>query len=594
LTASDVLTEYETRLRQFDAASAPQHFRNLGTIVILCAALSLFFVLGSNALRRRGSFLWPVLPVPVVVLAGRTLVARRGARYRAWRLKCFYQRAIQRVDGSWIESGEQDEGLADPQHVYAADLNLFGEGSLFRLLCVARTSVGRESLAGYLLKPPSLGETRLRQDAVRELRDNFPLREKIAELGEFEFLGSRRNTFEEWLDRPGFAAPQPFPILMLASSVLLASISLWGFATHRWPHLTVAVYSLIAAHAVIGWYCRARVNQTLEAAGPLLVEMRVLCDGLALLEAEPFQSLKLRDLVEQLQGASSKMRTLERLLKEVQQRDKEWFYLPSRVLLVGTQLSTSIEMWRRKHGDALRGWLQAWGEFEALNAVGTYSYENPENVFPEFADGEACFEAKGLAHPLLPRDSCIANDVDLNRQVPFYVVSGSNMSGKSTLLRAIGLNTVLACAGAPVRATSLRMSGLSVYASISLVDSPLNGRSKFFVEVERLRRAIESAVEDRPVLFLVDEIFSGTNSRDRRIAAEAVVRALIERGGIGALSTHDSALTEIADAPGLRGANVHMGSSDAGDPLAFDYRLKPGVTTESNALAIARMAGVPV
>jgi DNA mismatch repair ATPase MutS len=152
----------------------------------------------------------------------------------------------------------------------------------------------------------------------------------------------------------------------------------------------------------------------------------------------------------------------------------------------------------------------------------------------------------------------------------------------------------LAFAGAPVRTRALRLSELSVFASLSIVDSLLNGKSKFLAEVDRLRQAIESAARNRPVLFLVDEIFSGTNSRDRHIAAEAVVSTLVNRGGIGALSPHDLALTEIAGAPGMNGVNVHMGSRAEGDPMDFDYRLKPGVTTETNALAIARMAGVPV
>jgi DNA mismatch repair ATPase MutS len=189
----------------------------------------------------------------------------------------------------------------------------------------------------------------------------------------------------------------------------------------------------------------------------------------------------------------------------------------------------------------------------------------------------------------------VLNDVELNQESRFYVLSGSNMSGKSTLLRAIGLNAVLAFAGAPVRAQALRLSsGLSVFASIAVVDSLLNGKSKFQAEVDRLRQTIEFALHDRPVLFLVDEIFSGTNSRDRRVAAEAIVRTLVGRGAIGVLSTHDLALTEIAATDGLPGLNVHMGSRDGIDPMEFDYRLKPGVTQESNALAIARMSGVPV
>jgi DNA mismatch repair ATPase MutS len=168
------------------------------------------------------------------------------------------------------------------------------------------------------------------------------------------------------------------------------------------------------------------------------------------------------------------------------------------------------------------------------------------------------------------------------------------MSGKTTLLRAIGLNAVLAFAGAPVCARVLRLSRLSVCASLSVVDSLLNGKSKFMAEVDRLRQILEAAIRDVPVLFLIDEIFGGTNSRDRRAAAEAVVRTLVNRGAIGALSTHDLALSEIADLEELGGVNVHTGSRDGRDPMDFDYRLKPGVTNEANALAIARMAGVPV
>jgi DNA mismatch repair ATPase MutS len=198
-----------------------------------------------------------------------------------------------------------------------------------------------------------------------------------------------------------------------------------------------------------------------------------------------------------------------------------------------------------------------------------------------------------MSHPLMQSDSCVANDVDLNANTRFYMVSGSNMSGKSTLLRAIGLNAVLAFAGAPVRAVRLRLSHLAIFASISTVDSLRSGKSKFFAEVDRLRLMIEAAQQNRFVLCVIDEIFSGTNSRDRRAAAHAVIRTLVERGAIGALSTHDLSLCDIADLEGLRGINVHMGSREGGGPLDFDYRLKPGVSNEANALEIARMAGVP-
>jgi DNA mismatch repair ATPase MutS len=332
----------------------------------------------------------------------------------------------------------------------------------------------------------------------------------------------------------------------------------------------------------------------LDCLRPVAVETRVLQEGLQLLERTQFQSAKLRLLSGQVRKGSASIRKLQLLLETLAERDKEWFYAVGRLLLIGTQLCGAAERWRRQHGQSLRVWLDAWAEFEALNALAGYSYENPDNTFPEFRNGKACFNAKGIGHPLLPATSCVVNDVELNQESPFYVVSGSNMSGKSTLLRSIGLNAVLAFAGAPVRASALQLSGLSIFASLSIVDSLLNGKSKFLAAVERLRQAIKSAVENRPVLFLVDEILSGTNSRDRRIAAEAVVRTLVNRGAIGALSTHDLALTEIASSEGMCGVNVHMCSKNERDPMDFDYLLKLGVTREANALAIARMAGVPV
>lgn len=288
------------------------------------------------------------------------------------------------------------------------------------------------------------------------------------------------------------------------------------------------------------------------------------------------------------------IRKLERLIRALNECDKEWFSLLSRVLLVRTQLCMAIERWRAQNAESLKVWIDAWAEFEALSALACYAYENPENCFPELISDDAVFAAHSLGHPLLPERTCVRNDVEFDEATRFYLISGSNMAGKSTLLRAIGINAVLAYTGAPVRARSLRLSLFSICASLSIVDSLLNGKSKFLAEVERIRQGIETSIKKGNVLFLIDEILSGTNSRDRRIAAESVVRTLIQHGAVGALSTHDLALTEIAELKDLYGANVHMGSSDSADPMKFDYLLKPGITMEANALAIARLAGVPV
>jgi hypothetical protein len=591
VTIQEIVIQYEGRILELQSAIAHLRWPHALAAGMLAIALGLFLLLSLYAFRGQVSFLWSSLPILMVAASARRLRKSRQSEARLWRLKRFYQRALQRVQGKWAGSGITGEEFSDPGHVYASDLNVVGKGSLFELLCITRTSIGRCGLADYLLKSPPVEETLLRQEAVRELRCRVDLREKLATLGEFEFLESQRDTFDNWLNSPGLSFAHPLPAIAAITSALLAGIVAAGLlGIIAWTNVALWIFPLVGFHSAVGLVFRSRVNRMADWLRPVSIETGVLRDGLLLVETEQFQSAKLRQLSGQVRNASLSIRSLERLLRALELRNRDpWLYGPSLALLAGTQLCMAVEQWRRKHGQSLTIWLEAWAQFEALNALAAYGYENPDNAFPEFAGNETCFDAQEMGHPLLPPASCVANDIELTRGAPFYIISGSNMSGKSTLLGAIGLNAVLAFAGAPVRARALRLSGLSIFTSLSVVDSLLNGKSKFLAEVDRLRQAIESAVPNRPVLFLVDEIFGGTNSRDRRIAADAVVRTLVNRGAIGALSTHDLELTEMAGA-----VNVHMGSRNLGDPLDFDYRLKPGVTKETNALAIARLAGVPV
>jgi ABC-type multidrug transport system fused ATPase/permease subunit len=595
VTVHEVLIQYEGKLRELQTGITQLRLHHSLVTIALVIAIGMFLLLGLYAVRQQMSFLWPSLPIPVAAACARRYRQCRQAGLRMRRLKSFYDRAVRRVQGHWARSGVTGEEFNDPDHVYATDLHIFGPGSLFELLCITRTSVGRRGLANYLREAPVLDETLLRQGAVRELRERADLRERVATLGEFEFFESKWATFEDWLNSPTLSFAGPLPILTVFTSALLAGIVLAGLlGLVSWVNVATWIAPLVAFHSVTGLIFRRRVNRMHDWVRQVSLETQVLREGLHLLEREPFRSTKLRQLADQVRNGYESVWKLERLLRALNERHKDWFYGPSLLLLAGTQLCMAVEQWRKEHGESLKMWLGAWAEFEALNALAAYAFENPDNTFPEFSSGEARFEAQSLGHPLLPRTSCVTNDVELNQTSRFYMVSGSNMSGKSTLLRAIGLNAVLAFAGAPVRASALRLSGLSVFASLSVVDSLLNGKSKFLAEVDRLRQTIESAVENKFVLFLVDEIFGGTNSRDRRIAAEAVVRTLLNRGAIGAVSTHDLALTEIASSEGSCGVNVHMGSRDGCDPMDFDYRLKPGVTKEANALTIARLAGVPV
>ena len=597
MSISDVLSGYEARLTELQAGLRIARLHHSAAVVVLVVTLAFFASLGLSAIRKQMPFWPPFIPGSIAVFAADRYRRYKKTSSRAWRLTRFYERATKRVQDDWLGAGSTGESLNPPGHAYANDLNIFGSGSLFELLWIGRSGIGQRGLAEYLLKPATADATLARQEAIRELRERRDLREKIALLGRYEFQESRWETFAEWLDAPATSFPALLSPVLLATSSVLAIVFLAallsGGTLFPWRSVAGYVLPLLLLHGVLGLIMRKRVTKTIDAASTLSVETRVLREGLEMLEREPFASARLREIAERARNGARSVRALDRMLAALSEANKEWFYLPSLALMLRTQLCVATERWRASNGAALRGWMEAWAEFEALNSLANYAHENPDAEFPELCAGEAEFDAQGIGHPLIPREVCVRSDVELNRGNRFYIVSGSNMAGKSTLLRAIGLNAVLAMAGAPVRARALRMSRLSVCASIAVVDSLLSGKSKFLSEIDRLRQAIEVS-DGEQVLFLVDEILSGTNSRDRRVAVEAVVRTLVGRGAIGAISTHDLALTEIADDAELRGANVHMGSSGKGDPMDFDYLLKPGVTREANALAIARMAGVPV
>jgi DNA mismatch repair ATPase MutS len=241
----------------------------------------------------------------------------------------------------------------------------------------------------------------------------------------------------------------------------------------------------------------------------------------------------------------------------------------------------------------VRRWLAAMGELEALSDLAGYAYEHPDDPFPEVVDEGPRFDGEGLGHPLLPVERSVRNDLRLG-DVRLMIVSGSNMSGKSTLLRTVGVNAVLALAGAPVRATRLRLSPLAVGACMRVQDSLQEGLSHFYAEIKRLRQLVDLGGGPLPLLFLLDEVLHGTNSHDRRIGAAALIRGLVDAGGVGLVTTHDLALAQIAEELGPRAANVHFEDHLEGEKIVFDYRLRPGVVRKSNALALMRAVGLQV
>ncbi len=537
---------------------------------------------------------WIALPIAIFIALMAIHQRIHQARDLLERSVKFYERGFERIEDRWAGSGEAGERFADKSHLYSEDLDLFGKGSIFELLCTARTSAGEERLASWLLAPASISEVVERQQAVDDLRSRLDLREDIAVIGVDVRSGVHTKELLSWATAPPihFSSWMPVAAAIIGLFTLFAVILWIGFG-----------YKLLALAALIGemlflYRYRARVARITAAVEQPGRELTLLSEILARLEREQFSSSRLVDLRKALYtDGLEPSRQIKRLVRLIQIRDsmKNQFFAPfAFILLLPAQLAYAIERWRQKSGTKIPQWLDAVGEIEALSALAGYAYEHPNDPFPELIEDELYFDAEALGHPLIPEARNVRNDVRLGGQLRLLVVSGSNMSGKSTLLRTIGTNVVLAQAGAPVRARRLRLSPMAIGASIHILDSLQTGASRFYAEITRLRLVAELTNGRLPLLFLLDEILSGTNSHDRRIGAAAVVTGLVERSAMGLITTHDLALTQIVEMLGPRAANVHFEDHLEDGQMRFDYKMRPGVVQRSNALELMRAVGLNV
>jgi hypothetical protein len=561
---------------------------------------------------------WNLLAALVPLLAFVVLVVlherRVRERTRAENGVRFYERALARIDETWPGLGDPGSEFSDDHHPYAGDFDLFGRGSLFELLSIAVTPAGRRRLASWLKEPPrDAAETRLRQAAVLELRERLDLREDIS-LEAAEVVREVESAhLDAWASMPTITLS---PLLRIASYVLPAitvilvlltlptwiarlvdwthpEASLGAFANMpSWPLLIAIVLTVLVARVL--YPLTGPIVLGVERAEPALA---LLAGVLARIEREQFASPRLSALHARLRGAQlPASEDIETLRKRVSLLDarRNQFFAPFAFLLLWTpHVAMSIERWRQRSGARIGDWIETVGEIEALASLASFAFEHPEFAMPEIlADGPR-LEAEALGHPLIPRDRRVTNDIRLGTAPQLLVVSGSNMSGKSTMMRSVGIAAVLAMSGAPVCARALRISPTAVGASIRIADSLQENASRFYAEILRIRLVLDLSKQG-PLLFLLDEVLAGTNSHDRRIGAEAIVRSLVQRGSMGLVSTHDLALAQIADSLAPAAANVHFEDHIEDGKVVFDYRMRPGVVTKSNALALMRSVGIEV
>lgn len=568
--------------------------------------------LGIAAMAAAEVLWWGCLAAVVVFLA---LVVRHQRVVRRLRdarsAVGYYESGLARLKGEWIGVGPGGERYRNPSHVFSNDLDLFGTGSVFQLQCRARTRLGEDRLADWLLEPATAETISSRQSAVKELRRHLDLRERLALLKAEVHDGFNQNQLRGWAT----GTPQPFSGPVRISAVVLsifAVVSLAGFFFELWAirYAAVAVAALVVFLFIQGKVIRRSSEEAEEADSGL----RILSQVLELIEGERFDQSALQTMQAKLmtdgpgwmrrrsrnqtggQPPSRHIHRLDGLIRSLNNSlQNQFFAVFGFLFALPIHLVHAVEVWRQRVGSHIPEWLDAVAEFEALISLAGYAYENPNSVFPEIDETGPRFEATKIGHPLLPNDRCVRNDVSLNPDCRLMLISGSNMSGKSTLLRSVGVNAVLAFAGAPVRAEKLRLSPLQVASSMRVQDSLQDGRSLFYTALQRMKAIVDASENSQgPVLFLLDEILQGTNSHDRRIGAEGVIHTLVERGGIGLVTTHDLALTEIVSGFDGKAVNAHFQDEIINGKMTFDYQLRDGVVEKSNALDLMRSMGLDV
>ena len=537
---------------------------------------------------------WWVVPATLFLVAVMYHSRVRRSLARAERAAAHYRAGIARIEDRWSGQGNQGTRFDDPHHVYSADLDLFGPGNLFELLSIARTRMGENALASWLLSPAPIATVVERQQSVAELRDRLDLREDLAVLGETAGVGVQPEELVRWAESPNqLNAGWVLPVAIALPFVVVAALVVFSSTALASPLIGV-----LAVEFGVVRLLRRQLTEVLGSTEQAFDNLKLLAGLTARLEREPATSALSQRLLAQLSSegirASDAISRLGTVVQLIESRRNFIIAILDLPLLYSVHAALAGERWRRHHGHAVRVWLQTIGELEALISLSGYSYEHPADPFPELVEGTASFEAASIGHPLLPGATCVRNDVAISGETRVLLISGSNMSGKSTLLRTVGINTVLAMAGAPVRAGRLRLTPFQVGANIRINDSLHEGSSRFYAEITRLRHLNELAARTPALLFLLDEVLQGTNSRDRFVGAQGVIRALLARGAIGLVTTHDLALTEIDMGGSGRLRNLHFQDELRDGRMKFDFKLHEGIVTKSNGLELMRSIGLDV
>ncbi len=603
-TTPDIDALYETRVRHYERAedAAQKAFDRLGNRRLLLVLLTIAVFIAGTFLKGAE---WINLLLYLAGLGGvivSVIWALRHQRMdeelaRAARMRLANVRARHRLRREWAEFPVPHAPVAFENLPESRDLDLFGKGSLFQLLCATHSPQGRHTLAAWLAAPQAsfenLGQ---RQSAVRELAPQLEWRQRLGVIG--EELGPIREHHPEWLAREPWLGKEP--AAMLAARVLpipiigLLLAALSGFVSFIWPLATIAmglgicrVYQKRLSSSILSILGQERAVHHYAELFAHLHTLDAPRGHLAKIHGQTDEAHEAFEALASIGGNAGAHGSLVHPLLQG-------------LLLWDFHVVRRIETWQARYRGHLSGWFRALGEIEALVSLAGLAHDEPSWAYPDAASGKR-LTAQALGHPLIAGHARVCNDVSLGPPGSFLLVTGSNMSGKSTLLRTLGLNVALAQAGAPVCAVSLSLPPLRLATSMRVQDSLGEGVSFFMAELRRMRQIVSSAVDGSPgrtLLYLLDEILQGTNTVERQAIVTRIVKRLLGCDAIGAITTHDLALADVEEIS-TRAERVHFREEffrdEAGHPqMTFDYQLRPGLATTTNALKILEVIDMPV
>ncbi len=589
---------YANRLREVseqvrELSQRDQLFVRIRTGIFLGALLLGILCIGES---KYISWLWML--VPTVIFLGLLPFHQSCLRKLslAQAICRFHESRLSRLDRSFGTAVVDGAEFADELHPWTQDLDVFGRGSLFQMLNECRTLPGRRQLASWMTDVCD-GETiRVRQARAQGLKQELTLREELACIPDSANWKTAEVFLQQWVQEP--AQPISLWVLVWSSLVGMAAIPIIALVMLDMMSLKYLLLMIVLQTPAV-LMTRRQIRQTATQMDNVDTALRQFGQVIEVFEQHHVEEPAVRDLQNRFHSesetASHAIRRLGRLTQWLNNAMRNQFFAPiAWACGLFVLLTHLLECWRRQHGRDVSDWLETVACLEATVSVAGYSFDHPQDCLPEISDTEPELIAEDLGHPLLKNESCVRNSVQLTKATPLMLVSGSNMSGKSTFLRSIGSSVVLTLCGSVVRASRFRTHPFQLATSMRVSDSLQEGRSLFFSVVRRLKTVVDLAERPRIVLFLLDEILHGTNSHDRRRGAEAVIRSLVAHHALGIVTTHDLALTQIADTMSSQAVNKHFEDTIVDDTMTFDYKLRDGVVERSNAIELMRMLGLDV